>query len=77
MLRYIGDGAFLPGVPARDLTAEEVEASGGADALIASGLYAKAGPKKKSLAEPYLSGDMDAIVSQLSEAAEAPQEDGE
>ena len=37
-LIYVGDG-FLPGVPARDLTAEEVEAHGGAAFLIATGLY--------------------------------------
>lgn len=37
-LKYVG-GGFLPGVPARDLSAEEVELHGGAKALIASGLY--------------------------------------
>ena len=25
-LRYVGDGEWIPGVPARDLTAEEAEA---------------------------------------------------
>ena len=44
-LTYVGDGAYLPDVPARDLTADEVAAlaiSGVADvaALLASGLYA-------------------------------------
>ena len=33
-LKYVGAG-FVPGVPARDLTAEEVEGHGGAKALIA------------------------------------------
>lgn len=37
-LKYVGDG-FLPGVPARDLSAEEVEEFGGVKALLASGLY--------------------------------------
>lgn len=37
-LVYVGDG-FLPGVPARNLTDDEVTAYGGAEALIASGLY--------------------------------------
>lgn len=42
-LKYIGQ-SFLPGVPARDLTAEEVEEHGGAKALIASGLYVEEKP---------------------------------
>lgn len=29
MLKYVGNGFALPGVPARDLTDEEVEAAGG------------------------------------------------
>ena len=37
-LKYVGAG-FLPGVPARDLTADEAVTYGGAKALIASGLY--------------------------------------
>lgn len=39
MMTYIGDG-FLPGVPARDLSEDEVAAYGGAEALLACGLYA-------------------------------------
>lgn len=42
-LSYVG-GGFLPGVPARDLTAEEVELYGGAKVLIASGLYVEDKP---------------------------------
>lgn len=40
-LKYTGGGynGALPGIPGRDLTAEEVEQHGGADALIATGLY--------------------------------------
>lgn len=40
---YIGNGGFLPGIPARDLTAEDVATLGSStDTLIASGLYALA-----------------------------------
>lgn len=45
-LIYVG-GGFLPGVPARDLTSDEVERYGGAEALVATGLYVK--PENKSL----------------------------
>jgi len=39
-LIYIGDGAWLAGVPARDLTAADIEACGrSVEELIASGLY--------------------------------------
>lgn len=38
-LEYIGRGAALPGVPARDLSAEEVEVHGGEKKLIKTGLY--------------------------------------
>lgn len=38
-LKYIGRGSFLPGVPSRDLNAEEVKRFGGSDYLIGSGLY--------------------------------------
>lgn len=46
-LRYIGAGAWMPGVPKRDLTAGEVKRLGGEDALLATGLYAKAGSKQR------------------------------
>lgn len=42
-LKYVG-GGFLPGVPARDLSAEEVEEYGGAALLLASGLYVEEKP---------------------------------
>lgn len=44
-LKYIGDG-FLPGVPARDLTEDEVKEFGGLKVLLASGLYEKAEDEK-------------------------------
>lgn len=40
-LRYIGDGAAVVDVPARDLTPAEADAYGRA-ALVASGLYEEA-----------------------------------
>lgn len=40
ILIYTGDGAWLPGVPACDLTQEQIEACGrDVDELIASELY--------------------------------------
>lgn len=44
MLIYIGNG-FLPGIPARDLSNDEVKKFGGVKFLLSTGLYAK--PKKK------------------------------
>ena len=38
-MNYIGDGSFIPNIPARDLTAAEVEEFG-ADYLLETGLYA-------------------------------------
>jgi len=40
MLKYIGDG-FIPGIPARDLSAEEVKQYGGEKYLLSTGLYEK------------------------------------
>lgn len=39
-LRYVGDGSFWPGAPARDLEPDEVERLGLA-ALLSTGLYRK------------------------------------
>jgi hypothetical protein len=67
MLKYIGNGFALPGVPARDLTDEEVEAAGGEAFLLEPHpvvLYAKAGSgkeTKKSIVGKTLSGDIEAI----------------
>lgn len=41
-LKYTG-GGFIPNVPARDLTEEEVKIYGGADALVKTGLYVSPG----------------------------------
>lgn len=41
MLKYIGN-RFIPGIPARDLTDDEVEKHGGEKKLVATGLYKKA-----------------------------------
>ena len=45
MLKYIGDGSFIPGIPARDLTAAEVKLYG-KQKLIDSGLYTEAKVKR-------------------------------
>lgn len=45
MMTYIGDGSFLPGIPARDLTPDDIDALGpawDADMLWMTGLYAPA-----------------------------------
>ena len=42
-LKYVGDGTFLPGVPARNLTEAEI-AQYGRKRLLASGLYAESKP---------------------------------
>lgn len=38
-MKYIGNGAFVPGIPARDLSADEVKQYGGEKALAETGLY--------------------------------------
>ena len=48
MLIYIGS-AFLPGIPARDLTDEEVRQFGGERRLLATGLYEA--PKKERVSK--------------------------
>ncbi len=49
-LKYTGGGfgGSLQGIPARDLTAEEVEEHGGVEVLLKTGLYARAKPKASS-----------------------------
>ncbi|MCK9600779.1 MAG: hypothetical protein M0R06_17190 [Sphaerochaeta sp.] len=39
MLKYIGNGASLPHIPARDLRDDEVEGLGGEEFLESTGLY--------------------------------------
>ncbi|MGW8250655.1 MAG: hypothetical protein ACWGO1_08430 [Anaerolineales bacterium] len=43
MLKYIGHG-FIPGIPARDLSDDEVRKYGGEKALLSTGLFEK--PRK-------------------------------
>lgn len=45
MLKYIGNGDFIPGIPARDLSDAEVKEFGGEHLLLHSGLYAKVDEK--------------------------------
>ncbi len=44
MLKYIGKG-FIPGIPARDLTKDEIKKYGGVKFLLETGLFEK--PKRK------------------------------
>jgi len=49
ILKYIGDGSFLPGVPDRDLSEEDVVATGmEAEELVKTGLWVKADLDKPS-----------------------------
>lgn len=38
-LKYIGNGTALPGIPARDLSDDEVKRHGGTRFLVSTGLY--------------------------------------
>jgi hypothetical protein len=51
MLKYVGQGAFLSGVPARDLSADEAKEYGEAR-LIKSGLYKKSEPAGEAPPKP-------------------------
>ena len=44
-LKYVGNGA-IPGIPARDLTAEEVKKYGGEKFLVGTGQYKATSPKQ-------------------------------
>jgi hypothetical protein len=46
MLKYIGKG-FIVGIPAKDLTDDEVKKYGGVKVLLSTGLFEK--PKKKQV----------------------------
>lgn len=46
MLKYVGDGSFVPGLPARDLTDAETEKAGGEKTVLATGLYKKGSEEK-------------------------------
>lgn len=48
-LKYVGDGAWLPGVPAAD---QEVKTEAEAAELVASGLYEVIGKQSKQAEQP-------------------------
>jgi len=50
-LKYVGNGAALPGVPARDLTEEETHLHG-KRRLVKSGLYREIKAKKSTFEKP-------------------------
>lgn len=51
MYLYVGNGLFLWGVPARDLTDAEAEVYG-VTMLLASNLYVKEAPKENKAGKP-------------------------
>ncbi len=56
MLKYIGKG-FITGIPARDLTDEEVKGFGGERKLVDTGLYARPRPVTEIKTEKSKEGD--------------------
>ncbi len=49
ILKYVGDGSFLPGIPDRDLSEEDVEATGmKVSELVSTGLYVKVEKKMEN-----------------------------
>lgn len=58
MLKYTGKGRgdWLPEIPARDLSEEEVERCGGEEYLIGTGLYEKQQLKRKKATKPLKQG---------------------
>lgn len=48
VLKYIGKGDFIIGIPAKDLTAAEVKELGGIVALVATGLYERVAVKPEA-----------------------------
>jgi hypothetical protein len=62
ILTYTGRGAFVPGVPARDLTVDDVERLGGVTAIVKrcpAGLYIKAAPVKRAASKKQTEGNND------------------
>jgi len=55
-MRYTGKGFSFQGIPARDLSADEVEKIG-KEKILASGLYEEVKPKSASKGKKKISGD--------------------
>ena len=51
MLKYVGNGDWMPGIPKRDLTAKEVRHYG-RELLLSTGLYAPVGDDYKKKPGP-------------------------
>jgi hypothetical protein len=62
MLKYIGNGDFVAGIPARDLTDEEVAqlAPEQVDDLVMRGLYQKPADRKAAKNKPAEDGQQEA-----------------
>lgn len=48
-LKYIGRGAFVVGIPPRDLTEDEIKQFGGIKKLLATGLYQEPAERRKAV----------------------------
>ena len=56
-LKYIGDGSFLPGVPARDLSEKEVKEFD-EQVLLNSGLYVRSAVYDRKMDTPVVENKM-------------------
>ena len=48
-MKYIGMGSWMYGIPAKDLTSEQVEKHGGVEYLVGTGLYEVVQKPKKTI----------------------------
>ena len=74
MLKYIGDGTFFPGIPAKDLSAGEAEQCGGAETLLSSGLYIDAADLPEAAVKADAATDDEAIVAAETDDTETADE---
>ena len=64
-MKYVGKGRWLRGVPARDLSAEDVEKCGGVAALEQTGLYKTVKRRIKVKKSPGLDNPVFLPVSEM------------
>ena len=48
MWKYVGEGAYLPGIPARDITDEEAQQRGIEEMLKASNIYRRVPERREA-----------------------------
>ena len=73
-LKYIGMGSWMYGIPAKDLTAEEVEKHGGVEYLVGTGLYEVVKRKKGKTTVSPPPGYVGTAVNGLVEISETENE---